>query len=209
MEIMSKLYFYQRKHWILYITTILVCKNQDFHCWVSPVCFKGQCSPILWLWHHHMETIAMLLALSVGNSPATSEFSSQRPVMRSFDVFFHLHLKWCLSKQWWGWWFETPSPHYDLNVMIAYFPEHTLPRAHIQEWAWVMFCYFKISSTSYFCFCFVELYSIKTVTKLDPVNQWLQNKGSTQPLKYHLFAWQTILPMYSLHPGTATWNGDQ
>ena len=37
------------------------------------------------------------------NSPA------QRPVMRSFDVFFDLHLNKGLSKQWWGWWFETPS----------------------------------------------------------------------------------------------------
>ena len=34
----------------------------------------------------------------------------QRPVTRSFDVFFDLHLNKWLSKQWWGWWFETPSP---------------------------------------------------------------------------------------------------
>ena len=35
----------------------------------------------------------------------TGEFPSQRPVTRSFDLFFDLRL----SKQWWGWWFETPS----------------------------------------------------------------------------------------------------
>ena len=33
----------------------------------------------------------------------------QRPVTRSFDVFFDLCLNKRLSKQSWGWWFETPS----------------------------------------------------------------------------------------------------
>ena len=28
---------------------------------------------------------------------------------RYFDVFFDLRLDKLLSKQWWGWWFETPS----------------------------------------------------------------------------------------------------
>ena len=56
-----------------------------------------------------METYSALLAICVGNSPVTGEFPAQRPVMRSFDVFFDLRLiKW-LSKQWWGWWFEMPS----------------------------------------------------------------------------------------------------
>ena len=37
------------------------------------------------------------------------EFPTQRPVTRSFDVFFDLRLnKWC-SKQPWGWWIETLS----------------------------------------------------------------------------------------------------
>ena len=43
-------------------------------------------------WRHQMETYSALLALCVGNSPLTSEFPSQRPVARSFDVFFDLHL---------------------------------------------------------------------------------------------------------------------
>ena len=34
---------------------------------------------------------------------------SQRPVMQSFDVFFHLRLNKWLRKQWRGWWFETQS----------------------------------------------------------------------------------------------------
>ena len=34
---------------------------------------------------------------------------AQRPVTRSFDAFFDLRLNKCLSKQSWGWWFETPT----------------------------------------------------------------------------------------------------
>ena len=44
-----------------------------------------------------------------GNSPVPGEFPAQRPVTRSFDVFFDLRLNKRLSKQSWGWWFETPS----------------------------------------------------------------------------------------------------
>ena len=36
------------------------------------------------------------------------EFPAQRLVTRSVDVFFDLHLYRRLSKQSWGWWFETP-----------------------------------------------------------------------------------------------------
>ena len=60
-------------------------------------------------WRHQMETFSALLALCVGNSPITGEFPAQRPVTRSFDVFFDLRLNKRLSKQSWGWRFETPS----------------------------------------------------------------------------------------------------
>ena len=39
--------------------------------------------------------------------PGPGEFPAQRPVTRSFDVFFDLRLNKQLSKQPWGWWFET------------------------------------------------------------------------------------------------------
>ena len=49
-------------------------------------------------WKH----FSALLAICAGNSrPA------QRPLTRSFDVFFDLRRNKWLSKQWWGWWFET------------------------------------------------------------------------------------------------------
>ena len=56
-----------------------------------------------------METFCALLTICDGNSLATGEFPAQRPVTRSFDVFFDRRLNKRLSKQSWGWWFETPS----------------------------------------------------------------------------------------------------
>ena len=53
--------------------------------------------------------ISALLTLCAGNSPVIGEFPAQRPVTRSFDVFFDLRLNKRLSKQCWGWWFETSS----------------------------------------------------------------------------------------------------
>ena len=63
---------------------------------------------MLW-WRHQMETFSTLLALWAGNSPVTGEFPTQRPVTRSFDVFFDPHLNKQLSKQSWSWWFDTAS----------------------------------------------------------------------------------------------------
>ena len=58
-------------------------------------------------WRHQMETFSALLTICTGNSPG--EFPTQRPVTRSFDVLFDLDPNKRLSKQSWGWWFETPS----------------------------------------------------------------------------------------------------
>ena len=55
------------------------------------------------------ETFSALLAICAGNSPVPGEFPAQRPVTRSFDVFFDLRLNERLRKQQWGWWFETLS----------------------------------------------------------------------------------------------------
>ena len=58
-------------------------------------------------WRHQMETFSALLAICAGNSPVPGEFPTQRPVTRSFDVYFDLRLNKRLSKQSWGWWLET------------------------------------------------------------------------------------------------------
>ena len=91
--------------------------------------WTGQHLPSMLLlswWRHQMETFSVLLDFCVRNSPVTSEFPSQRPVMQSFNVFFDLRLNKRLSKQSWGWWFEMPlrslwchcndQPWYLLNV---------------------------------------------------------------------------------------------
>ena len=49
--------------------------------------------------YHQMEIFSALLAIWAGNLPVTSQFPLQRPVTRSFDVFFNLHMNRHLSKQ--------------------------------------------------------------------------------------------------------------
>ena len=56
-------------------------------------------SLILPCWRHQMETFSALLALCAGNSSVTGVFPWQRPVTRSFDVFFDLHMNKRLSKK--------------------------------------------------------------------------------------------------------------
>ena len=60
-------------------------------------------------WRHQMESFSALLAFCAGNSPVTGEFPSQRPVTRSFDIFFELCLNKRLCRQPWGLWCETLS----------------------------------------------------------------------------------------------------
>ena len=67
-----------------------------------------RCPSTSW-WRHQMETFSALLALCAGNSPVTGEFPSQRPVTRSFDVFFDLRLNKRLSTHSRRRWFKTPS----------------------------------------------------------------------------------------------------
>ena len=56
-----------------------------------------------------METFSAVLAICAGNSPVPGEFLAQRPVTRSFDVFFDLRLNKRLNKQSSCLWFETIS----------------------------------------------------------------------------------------------------
>ena len=58
-------------------------------------------------WRHQMETLSALLAICAGNSSVAGEFPAQRPVTRSFDIFFELRLNKRWSKQSWGCWFKT------------------------------------------------------------------------------------------------------
>ena len=64
-----------------------------------------------------METFTILLALCVGNSLVTGEFPSQRPMMKSFDIFFDLCLNKWLNKQSGHQCLRCHHTHYDATVM--------------------------------------------------------------------------------------------
>ena len=71
------------------------CENDRFNTgyldgddgWPPQIGLKSWC-------RHQMESFSTLLALCAGNSPVTGEFSSQRPVARSFDIYFDLRLNY-------------------------------------------------------------------------------------------------------------------
>ena len=73
-------------------------------------------------WRHQMETLSALLALCAGNSLVTGgEFLLQRPVMRSFDVFFHLRLNKRLANNRKAGDLRSHRGHYDVTVMSLEF----------------------------------------------------------------------------------------
>ena len=78
-------------------------------------------------WRHEMETFSALLA----DSPVPGEFPTQRPVTRSFDVFYDLRLNKRLSKQSWGWWFEMPSRPLWRHLNVT---DYQLNRSHTSFW---------------------------------------------------------------------------
>ena len=64
-----------------------------------------------------METFSALLAICAGNSPVTGELPAQRPVTRSFDVFFDLRLNKQLSNNREAGDLRRYRAHYDVMVM--------------------------------------------------------------------------------------------
>ena len=64
-----------------------------------------------------METFSALLAICAGNSSVPGEFRTKKASDADFEIFFDLRLNKRLSKQSWGWWFETL--YYDVTVMYA------------------------------------------------------------------------------------------
>ena len=86
-------------------------------------------------WRHQMEKFSTLLALCAGKSPVIGEFPTQRPVTRSFEVFFDLRLNKRLNKQSWSWLFDTPSRSLWRNCNELPFSHMILARVFIfQKW---------------------------------------------------------------------------
>ena len=77
------------------------------HVTKKPITKQNRWYIYIWL-RHQMETLSALLAICAGDTAVTGDFPAQRPMTRSVAVFFELRLNKRLSKQWWGWWFETP-----------------------------------------------------------------------------------------------------
>ena len=63
-----------------------------------------------------MEAYSVLLAICAGNSPIPGEFPAQRPVTRSFYVFFDLRLNdWVNNREAGD--LRRYRAHYDVTVM--------------------------------------------------------------------------------------------
>ena len=91
-------------------------------------------------WRHQMATFSALLALCAGNSPVTGEFTSERPVMWSFDVFYDLRMNKRLSENRDAGDLRRQSAHYDVILMIDKYTiriwwvsQDTLTKAHLDS----------------------------------------------------------------------------
>ena len=100
--------------------------------WICAPREKCRHSDISW-WRHQMQTFSALLAFCAGNSPVTDEFPSQRPMTRSFDVFFDLRMNKSLGKQSWGWWFETPFRSLWRHFNVVTLPFQLKTNIHLYE----------------------------------------------------------------------------
>ena len=112
---------------VMVYTLKVKTKRYSFWCWNwNKPGEMGQCPG--W-WCH--SSLCMMTSSNGNNFRVTGplcgeftgpgEFPTQRPVTRSFDVFFDLRLNKRLSKQPWGWWIASwwwwHRGHYDVNVM--------------------------------------------------------------------------------------------
>ena len=115
-----------------FLCNIIRNQSMNAHCF-TPVHFKISQSvrytlhvvkydhvlDISWKWIQWAHLLVMMTSSNgnifrvtgplCGEFTGSGKFPTQRPVTRSFDVFFDLRLNKRLSKQPWDWWFETPS----------------------------------------------------------------------------------------------------
>ena len=122
-------------------------KNGQFHAYSCSInwSISSQTCYLTIPWRRHqMETFSALLAICAGNSPVPGEFPTQRPVTRSFNVFFDLHLNKRLSKQSCAWWFEMLShPLWRHRNAVKAF-EHGTGHLCWTEWfQWVIYMRFS------------------------------------------------------------------
>ena len=98
------------KHYIIFyvkscvncLTFCIICVT----CQPALVIFREQCTAMMASSNGNIFRVTWPLC---GEFTGSGEFPTQRPVTRSLDVFFDLRLDKRLSKQPWGWWYETQS----------------------------------------------------------------------------------------------------
>ena len=161
------------QNWVLYSMLNWNCSTSQFY-WDK----NQMCNSVSW-WRHRMETFSALLTICAGNSPVPGEFPSQRPVTRSFDVFFDLRLNKRLSKQSWGWWFETLSRSLwrHRNVIVSTIRHIHLFACFIFDYVW--------------CFC-------KTTKSQITTNSRMFVKRALQQRKHQNLAWMAFCPPASV-----------
>ena len=115
-----------REYWI-FISTATV--TEILLKWLTCTIEPWRHSSMHAWWRHQDGNIFRVTGPLCGEFTGPGEFPTQRPVTRSFDVFFDLRLNKRLSKQPWGWWFETLSwslwrhcNAHECNPRYAYIP---------------------------------------------------------------------------------------
>ena len=102
---------------------------------------------------HQMETFSASLALCAGNSPVPGEIPTQRPVTRSFDVYFDLRPNKRLSKGEAGD-LRRHRVHYDVTVMEKIYPSFSLMMpASVKYWCLESFNFYVIPRLSWRDIC--------------------------------------------------------
>ena len=78
-----------------------------------------------------------------GEFTGPGEFPAQRPVARSLDVCFDLRLNKRLSKQSWGWWFETQSRPLWRHCNDSIHTSYSIPTVYPKKYAhgFVVLCF--------------------------------------------------------------------
>ena len=128
---------------------------------MSSAQFRSFCSDL------NVLTLLLLNMMTSSNGNifrVTGHLCTQRPVTRSFDVYFDLRPNERLNKQSWGWWFETPSHPYwrhrnelgwlwrTRTTSLMLMTWRRKEPGHQQSWHWMC-----RMIKSFYCLCYLNI----------------------------------------------------